>query len=60
MKRLIFDIDNTLIKWKNEYTIVLENLVNKYNIDIDFRVIDANIEEQDKLCETISYEQLFA
>lgn len=30
MKRIIFDIDNTLIEWKDEYVSSIMNLLNKY------------------------------
>ncbi|MDD6387664.1 MAG: HAD family hydrolase [Bacilli bacterium] len=48
MKRLLFDLDNTLIKWKDEYTIALQKTIEEFNIDIDYHVIDAVIEKQEK------------
>lgn len=47
MKRLIFDVDNTLIKWEDHYTSALIKTMKKYNIDIDYKIIDKVIEEQD-------------
>ena len=49
MKRLLFDLDNTLIKWKDEYTIALQKTIEEFNIDIDYHVIDAVIEKQEKV-----------
>lgn len=40
IKRLIFDFDNTLILWKNEYLSILNDLVKKYNIDCDVKKLN--------------------
>lgn len=58
MKRLIFDLDNTLIKWKNEYTSALEKTIEQFNLDVDYHVIDALIEEQEKIHEIMNKEVL--
>ncbi len=54
-KRLIFDLDNTLIIWKKEYIKALEDTLNYYNIDIETNspIIDSIIESLEK-----KYEQL--
>ena len=58
MKRLLFDLDNTLIKWKDEYTIALQKTIEEFNIDIDYHVIDAIIEKQEKVHDMMNKEVL--
>ena len=58
MKRLLFDLDNTLIKWKDEYTIALQKTIEEFNIDIDYHVIDAVIEKQEKIHDMMNKEVL--
>lgn len=58
MKRLLFDLDNTLIKWKDEYTIALQKTIEEFNIDIDYHVIDAVIEKQEKVHDMMNKEVL--
>ena len=43
-KRLIFDIDNTLLIWKEEYISALEETMKEFNINIDSALIDNEIE----------------
>ena len=33
VKRIIFDVDNTLLEWKDEYIFALKNTLDKLNID---------------------------
>ena len=58
MKRLLFDLENTLIKWKDEYTIALQKTIEEFNIDIDYHVIDAVIEKQEKTHDMMNKEVL--
>ena len=48
IKKIIFDVDNTLIFWKKEYISALINTVEKYNIKVDPRKIDAIVETLEK------------
>lgn len=48
IKRIVFDLDNTLIPWKEEYLAAYRKVLKDYNLDIDFK-------EQGKL--TQSYEE---
>ena len=43
-KRIIFDLDNTLIMWKKEYEVGIANVAKKLNIDVDFHMIDKAID----------------
>ena len=40
IKRIIFDIDNTLIDWKDEYDKVINNVVEKLNIQCSNEIIE--------------------
>lgn len=44
IKRLIFDIDNTLIMWKEEYREALRKTIEYYNLDLDYVLVDNLIE----------------
>lgn len=44
MKRLIFDIDNTLILWKSEYREAMKKTIEHFNLDLDYEVLDDLIE----------------
>ena len=44
MKRLIFDLDNTLILWKNEYREAMKNTVEHFNLDLDYATLDDLVE----------------
>lgn len=58
IKRLIFDLDNTIIDWKDDYTLALQETVKEFNINIDYKKIDNIIEQQEYVYETLSKEQL--
>lgn len=45
IKRLIFDLDNTLIMWKDEYKNAIKKTIEHYNLDIDYLKMDKVIEE---------------
>lgn len=58
IKRLIFDLDNTLILWKHEYTSALKRTMEYFNVNFDYMIIDAIIESQETLHETMD-KQIF-
>lgn len=41
IKRIIFDLDNTLIMWKKEYLSAIKAAVKEFNIDYSYKEIDA-------------------
>lgn len=57
IKRIIFDLDNTLILWKEEYTSALQKAMKDHNVKCDYRDIDAILESQEKLHEVLTKEQ---
>lgn len=58
IKRLVIDLDNTIILWKDEYTSALKKVMQEYNLDIDYKIIDDIIESQEKKYKNITKEQL--
>ena len=57
-KRIIFDLDNTLIIWKDEYVLKLKEVVDRYKLDVDYKVIDNIIEGFESKYGKLSREQL--
>lgn len=55
IKRLIFDVDNTLIEWKNEYWKTLENVFNELNIEYKTEILNNIIKAIDTYEETNEY-----
>ena len=51
IKRIIFDLDNTLIMWKNEYLDALKKTTEEYNIKENYITINNLIDEYDNLYE---------
>ena len=45
IKKLIFDLDNTLIIWKDEYSLELKYLLEEYKIDICYKKVDKIIDD---------------
>lgn len=45
IKRLIFDLDNTLIMWKDEYVGALAKTIDKFNINCDAHYLSDLIDE---------------
>lgn len=48
IKKIVFDLDNTLLEWKNEYIYALENVVNNFNLEYDkekIKEIDRALED---------------
>lgn len=58
IKRLIFDIDNTLIIWKKDYIKALEKAMREFNVNIDSKIIDKIIDSQEMKYDTLSKEKL--
>lgn len=59
IKRIIFDLDNTLIIWKDEYVEFLRKTMKEFGIsDEYYKVMDSIIESQDKLYDTLKKEVL--
>ena len=36
IKRIIFDLDNTLIPWRNDYLLAFKQVLEDYNLNIDY------------------------
>ena len=47
IKRIIFDLDNTLIMWKDEYLSAIKETVELYKIKDDYKYISTLIDEYD-------------
>ena len=58
IKKLIFDLDNTLIIWKDEYSLELKYLLEEYKIDICYKKVDKIIDDLEYKHDTISEEIL--
>lgn len=61
MKALIFDLDNTLIMWKDEYVQELCNLLEKHqikNVDNLYKKVDNCIEDYEKKHQELTKEKL--
>ncbi|MBR3524193.1 MAG: HAD family hydrolase [Bacilli bacterium] len=57
-KRIIFDLDFTLLMWKDEYVLNIKNVLEKHHIDADYKVIDEIIDEQEVKYDNLSKLQL--
>lgn len=57
-KRLIFDLDNTLIIWEDSYIGPLRETMTKYNVEADYNTINEIIDDLDKYEGIISRELL--
>ena len=49
IKRIIFDFDNTLVKWIDEYDYAIKDILKKYNINADYREVTKVIDEYDSV-----------
>ena len=47
IKRIIFDLDNTLIMWKDDYLGAIKETLKLYNIDEDYKYVSSIIDEYD-------------
>ena len=59
IKKLIFDLDNTLIIWKDEYSLELKYLLEEYKIDICYKKVDKIIDDLEYKHDTISKKILY-
>jgi len=51
IKKIVFDLDNTLIEWKDEYIFALSNVIKSLNLDYDdkkIKEIGDTLEEYEK------------
>lgn len=46
-KKIIFDLDDTLIEWIDEYNDALKDTLSKYGIDFDYHILSKTIDEYD-------------
>lgn len=51
IKRLIFDLDNTLIIWKDSYLEAIRKTIEYYKLDIDYIEANSFIEEYENICD---------
>ena len=58
IKKLIFDIDNTLIKWDDKYTSALKDTVLEYNLDVDFLKLNDLVEKYEDYYSIYSKENM--
>lgn len=58
IKKIIFDVDNTLIIWKKEYISALKETLDFFNVEIDAYVVDSVIESLEGKYDIISKEIL--
>lgn len=58
IKKIVFDVDNTLIIWKKEYVSALKETLENFNIDIDVHLVDNVIESLEGNYEMLSKEIL--
>lgn len=49
IKRIIFDLDNTLIMWKDKYLEALQETILEYHLNIDYVYLSGLIDEYDNL-----------
>lgn len=49
MKRIIFDVDNTLIKWKNEYVSALKKTMEEFDVQASVEEVNKVIDMQEEL-----------
>lgn len=57
-KRLIFDLDNTLIVWEDSFVGPLKETMEEYNVDFDYKKVNEVIDDLDKYEGIISKELL--
>lgn len=50
IKRIIFDLDNTLIMWKDEYLSAIKKIVTKYNMSVDGAYVNNLVDQYDSVC----------
>lgn len=58
IKRIIFDLDNTLVMWKQEYISALEKTMRYFNVNIESKKIDDVIESMETKYKILSVDIL--
>ena len=58
IKRLIFDVDNTLIKWIDEYLNAIKETIEEYAIDVDYMKVNDIIEEYENYYDKYTIENM--
>jgi len=58
IKRIIFDLDNTLIPWKEEYKNAIKNTIEYEKLDIDYLKVDEVIEEYENYYDKYTKENM--
>lgn len=58
IKRLIFDLDNTLIVWKDKYKNAVKNTIEYYKLDIDYLLVDEVIEQYENYYDKYTKENM--
>lgn len=58
IKKLIFDIDNTLIKWDDNYTSALKDTVLEYNLNVDYLKLNDLVEKYEDYYSIYSKENM--
>lgn len=57
-KRIIFDLDYTLIMWRDDYSPRIKEVLDKHHINVDIDDIDNVIVSQESIHDNLSKEQL--
>lgn len=60
IKKLIFDVDNTLIYWKSEYVNALKKTIDEYNLGVETKIIDNIIENLENKYDILSKNKLLS
>ncbi len=58
IKRLIFDLDNTLILWIDDYTSALRETMEYFKVDYDYLDINTIVNSQEELHEVMDKKEL--
>ena len=58
IKKLIFDLDNTLILWKDKYQSAMKNTIEHFNLDIDYKDADNLVEIYEEYYDSYKIENL--
>lgn len=58
IKRIIFDLDNTLIMWQEKYKMAIKNTIDYYKLDIDYQLVDEVIESYGNYYDTYQKENM--
>lgn len=56
IKRIIFDLDNTLIPWSNDYLEAVKKAVVEYNIPVSYEVMDGAYATYEEYYQNYTYE----